>query len=60
MCLLFRMLGVFHINDTRVGAVHGMHGMWGVWHVALDLLFLSAARGTYWPITICYTSLPFP
>ena len=32
----------------------------GVWHVAIDLLFSSAAGGAYWPIAIGCPSLPFP
>ena len=34
-------------KGPRVGAIHVMRGMRGFWHVAMDLLFSSAARGAY-------------
>ena len=33
---------------------------WGFWHAAMDLLLLSTAGGTYWPIAIRCLSLPSP
>ena len=47
-------------NSPCVGAIHVMRGMRGVWHVALGLLFPSAAGGAYWQIAIRCPSLPFP
>ena len=38
----------------------GSEGGGGGWHVAIDLLFSSAAGGAYWPIAIRCPSLPFP
>ena len=51
------------LAPDRLGALPRdvlIHPGGGGGDVAMDLLFLSAAGGAYWPIAICCPSLPFP